>query len=403
MTKPPIILVLNAGSSSLKYSLINLGNPAQRSAGLIARIGETDSTHTHQVNGTSSTSLLAISSHTQAVQRVFTSLSADNNFDPSSLIAIAHRVVHGGEHFSKPAIIDMHLMSTLRELTALAPLHNPANITGIEACQQQFPDIQQIAVFDTAFHQTLPAHAYRYAVPEYWYQDHAIRRYGFHGSSHAYILSATAEFLNKPPSECNLISLHLGNGASACAIANGVSVDTSMGMTPLEGLVMGSRCGDIDPGLLFYLQHLPGWSVETVEKALNNLSGLKGLCGENDMRLIHQRAEQGDLSAELARTLFAYRLKKYIGAYAAVLGRVDAVVFTGGIGENDSWIRATCLDNMQGFGLTIDPDCNKQATGPCARLNIEGAKIPVLRICTDEELQIARESYTHILLSLEKN
>lgn len=403
MTKTPIILVLNAGSSSLKYSLINLSNPAQRSAGLIARIGEMDATHTHQVNGTSSKTVLAVNSHAEAVERVFSRLSADNCLDSNSLIAIAHRVVHGGEQFSRPAIINTHLISTLRELIPLAPLHNPANIIGIEACQQQFPDIQQIAVFDTAFHQTLPAHAYRYAVPEHWYRDHAIRRYGFHGSSHAYILGETAAFLNKPPAECNVISLHLGNGASACAIANGLSIDTSMGMTPLEGLVMGSRCGDIDPGLLFYLQHLPGWSVETVEKALNNLSGLKGLCGENDMRLIHQRAEQGDSSAELARTLFAYRLKKYIGAYAAVLGRVDAVVFTGGIGENDSWMRAACLENMQNFGLTIDPDRNRQASGPITPINIEGAPIPVLRICTDEELQIARESYAHILLSSEKN
>ena len=399
----PFILVLNAGSSSLKYSLINLSKEYQRCSGLIDRIGETRSTHTQNLNGCSEKTELKISDHRQAIERVFSSLIQLPYYKPESLICVAHRVVHGGEYFHSPARIDTQVIHTIRDLISLAPLHNPANLLGIEVSLAQLPNVPQVAVFDTAFHQTLPEYAFRYAVPENWYREHAVRRYGFHGSSHAYVSEKAAQWLNRPSEKCNFISLHLGNGASACAIAQGCSVDTSMGMTPLEGLVMGTRCGDIDPSIIFYLQRHLQWSSADIENALNKHSGLKGICDENDMRSIHQRAEAGDQSAKLARIVFAYRLKKYIGAYMAVLGHLDAVIFTGGIGENDVWLREHCLEGLSGFGLRLDNSFNHHCNHTVTVISSVDSLVPILVVRTDEELQIAQESYQYLLLSSTKN
>ena len=396
------ILVLNAGSSSLKYSLIDLNHDQQRYSGLIDRIGETSSAHTQQVNGTSLKTELTIANHRQAIDLLFSSLNQQANFRPDMLACVAHRVVHGGERFQAPTQITPDVINAIRDLIPLAPLHNPANLLGIELSLAQLPNIPHIAVFDTAFHQSLPDYAYRYAVPESWYQQHAVRRYGFHGSSHAYIAQQAAGYLNKPIELCRFISLHLGNGASACAIANGCSVDTSMGMTPLEGLVMGTRSGDIDPSIIFYLQRALNWSSQEIENQLNKHSGLKGLCHENDMRTIHQRAEAGDQQAQLARTLFAYRVKKYIGAYMAVLGDVDALLFTGGIGENDRWLRQNCLDGLSRFGIALDKQLNQNCNQPTTVISSALSSIPILVIRTDEEFQIAKESYHTLLLSSEK-
>jgi acetate kinase len=396
------ILVLNAGSSSLKYSLIDIKNAQHRYSGLIDRIGETISSHTQHVNGTSLKTELRIADHRQAIDLLFSSLNQQPNFHPDTLACVAHRVVHGGERFHAPTRISPDVVHAIRELIPLAPLHNPANLLGIELSLAQLPNTPQIAVFDTAFHQSLPDYAYRYAVPESWYQQHAVRRYGFHGSSHAYIAEQAAQWLNKPITDCSFISLHLGNGASACAIAKGRSVDTSMGMTPMEGLVMGTRSGDLDPSIIFYLQRELNWSSQEIENQLNKHSGLKGLCLENDMRLIHQRAETGDRQAQLARSLFAYRVKKYIGAYLAVLGEVDALLFTGGIGENDCWLRQNCLEGLARLGLSLDSDLNQHSKNPITVISTSLSNIPILVIRTDEEFQIAKESYHSLLLSSEK-
>ena len=396
------ILVLNAGSSSLKYSLIDLNNTQDRCSGLIDRIGEDTSAHTLNLKGKSVKTELKIADHQQAIELLFTNLNQQAHYNPEQLVCVAHRVVHGGEKFHTPTLIDADVVEAIHALIPLAPLHNPANLLGIESCLVHLPNTPQIAVFDTAFHQSLPNYAYRYAVPKTWYEKYAVRRYGFHGSSHAYVAQQAAALLNKSVTDCNFISLHLGNGTSACAIANGRSIDTSMGMTPLEGLVMGTRSGDIDPSIIFYMQKQLQWSSQDIETALNKKSGLKGLCGDNDMRIIHQRADCGDQAAILARTLFAYRLKKYIGAYIAILGQVDALIFTGGIGENDKWLRLHCLEGLSTLGLVVNKELNQNCNNAITTISGSQSAIPVLVVRTDEELQIAKESYQYLLLSLNK-
>lgn len=313
------ILVLNAGSSSLKYRLYRSNPMTELAGGVIEQIRE--------------------GGHHAAILEVEKALEAAGIASLAELDAIGHRVVHGGERFSESVRIDAKVMTAIRELIPLAPLHNPANLEGIEIAGTRAPAVPQVAVFDTAFHQTLPAYAYRYALPEESYTRMGVRRYGFHGTSHHYVAKEAAVMLGMQLAESNLITLHLGNGASVCAIRGGRSVDTSMGFTPLEGLVMGSRSGDIDPAILFYLSREYGYTLDALDSMLNKESGLLGLCGENDMRLIHEKIAEGDPRATLAHEIFCYRIIKYIGAYAAVLGRVDAVVFTGGIGENDAITR----------------------------------------------------------------
>lgn len=391
------ILVLNAGSSSLKYSLIALDSQQSLLSGIIERIAEPQSLHRFQLDGAEHRRQQPISDHQQALQELFAVLDDSQLLLPGELACIGHRVVHGGEAFCQPALITQDVIAQIENMIALAPLHNPANLLGIRVAMRLAGEVPQVAVFDTAFHQTLPDYAYRYPLPEQLYRQHGVRRYGFHGSSHSFVARQAAEFLGKPLADCNLITLHLGNGASVTAISGGVSVDTSMGMTPLEGLMMGTRSGDVDPAIIFYLARTLGISNQEIETLLNKNSGCKGICGENDMRAIHEMADAGNANAQLALAMYAYRIKKYIGAYFAVLGRVDALVFTGGIGENDAWLRDKCCQDLRGMGIEIDASRNHSTAKPIARISADEAKVAVLVIATNEELEIAMQAQRCLL------
>ena len=385
------ILVLNAGSSSLKWKLFEMQHHTLLASGLMEGITEKmGAIHLHYKTQTY-TQKVRIKDHEDAFRLLFESFKKEQIVDlEKGLSAIGHRVVHGGEHFTKPTKIDAQILEQLSGLNKLAPLHNPANILGIQTVLKMAPYIPNIAVFDTAFHATLPEYAYRYALPHELYEQHQIRRYGFHGTSHHYVALKAAEILQKPLHNLNLITLHLGNGASACAIKNGVSVDTSMGFTPLEGLVMGTRSGDIDPAIITYLIDQLQMSTQEVDTLLNKQSGLKGICDVNDLRTILQRADKGDKRATLALEIFTQRIKKYIGAYIAVLGHVDAIVFTGGIGEHAPTVRAMVLEGLEeSFGLLLDQHHNVNNN---ITLHQEKSRIALLVIETNEELQIAIES-----------
>jgi acetate kinase len=321
-----------------------------------------------------------------------TAALAEGEVEMSDLLGIGHRVVHGGEEFREPTLIDDDVIAAIRRQIPLAPLHNPANLLGIEVTRARRPDVPQVAVFDTAFHHSLPPHAYHYAIPYQLYQALQIRRYGFHGTSHEYVAKAAASYLRRPLESLNLIVLHLGNGASAAAIQAGRSVDTSMGMTPLEGLMMGTRCGDIDPAIVFFLATTGGKSLEEIEGLLNSGSGLRGVCGENDMREALELAASGNQRANLAIEMYAYRIKKYVGAYFAVLGRVDAVVFTAGIGENSAEIRARSCAGLSGLGIEIDPAKNGWRLAGVCEIQRKGSPVRILVVPTNEELEIAEET-----------
>lgn len=361
--------------------------------GVLERIGEQQSAHQYQLEQIGTKIVhVPIENHQQGLTAIFQILvefALLKNI--ADLLCIGHRVVHGGEQFYQPTLIDKRVLAQIKKMIPLAPLHNPANITGIEEAMAYAKGVPQVAVFDTAFHQTMPAYAYQYAVPHEWYVDMGVRRYGFHGTSHYYVAKQAAQYLKKPLESLNLITLHLGNGASMTAIAAGKSIDTTMGMSPLEGIVMGTRCGDLDPAIVFYLNRL-GLSNAAIESALNKKSGLKGLCGENDMRSVHEMADAGDKSAQLALAMYSYRIKKYIGAYFAILGRVDALVFTGGIGEHDSWLREQCCTQLNALGIVIDHDKNTLAKGELTEINQAGLALKVLVIATNEELEIAQQA-----------
>jgi acetate kinase len=327
------------------------------------------------------------------MQKIASALSSTHAIsDASDLLGIGHRVVHGGEAFKEPTQIDEQVLATIREQIPLAPLHNPANISGIEVATSEFSGVPQVAVFDTAFHQSIPRHAYHYAIPRQLYTEHRVRRYGFHGTSHRYVAAQTARYLGQPLEKTNVIVLHLGNGASATAVRDGKSVDTSMGMTPLEGLIMGTRCGDIDPALVFHLVRVTGRSNDELESILNKDSGLKGICGQSDMREVVELAESGDDLAQLAIEMVAYRLKKYIGAYYAVLGRVDAIVFTAGIGENNPALREQTCRDLTSLGFAVDPEKNVVRGGGAREIQTDDSRVKILVIPTNEELQIALDT-----------
>ncbi len=310
----------------------------------------------------------------------------------NDLYGIGHRVLHGGEAFWKPTLINSKVVEVIREMIPLGPLHNPPNLMGIEFMLKMTPSIPQVAIFDTAFGQTMPPHAYHYALPYKYYKDLHIRRYGFHGTSHQYVSKQAALFLDKPLGECNVITLHLGNGSSTTAVKDGKCVDTSMGLTPLEGLVMGTRCGDMDPAIVPFLGKTLGLSFDQLDTILNKQSGLKGICGTNDMREIERLAAGGDLNAALAIDMFCYRIKKYIGSYSAVLGRVDAIVFTGGIGENAIDIRKQCCSNLENIGITIDDAKNSAQSRKERTISTDASTVKVLVIPTNEELEIAQQT-----------
>jgi acetate kinase len=307
-------------------------------------------------------------------------------------VAVGHRVVHGGERFGEAVLVDEPVVAAIEELAPLAPLHNRVNVTGIRVAQAAFPGVPQVAVFDTAFHRSLPPEAYTYAVPREWRERLGVRRFGFHGTSCAYVSRRAAAFLGRDPAGVNLIVLHLGNGASATAVEGGRSVDTSMGLTPLEGLVMGTRSGDVDPALCAYLGRVAGFDTQDVEEALGRHGGLLALAGTGDMREVRRRAADGDGEARLALDVYCRRIRKYVGAYYAVLGRVDAIVFTGGVGENDAATRATSLAGLERFGVAVDPARNEAAGGGERAISPPGAEVAVLVIPTDEEWEIARQA-----------
>ncbi|MEX3103023.1 MULTISPECIES: acetate kinase [unclassified Streptomyces] len=390
------VLVLNSGSSSVKYQLLDMADGSRLATGLVERIGEETSRlkHTDLTSDVTRERTGPIPDHGAALKSVAEELAADGlGLDSPELAAIGHRVVHGGQTFTKPTVIDEVVLAEIERLIPVAPLHNPANLTGIRTAQALRPDLPQVAVFDTAFHTTMPESAARYAIDVATADEHRIRRYGFHGTSHAYVSRATAELLGKAPEEVNVIVLHLGNGASASAVRGGRCVDTSMGLTPLEGLVMGTRSGDLDPAVIFHLARVGGMSTDDIDTLLNKRSGLVGLCGDNDMREIRRRVDAGDEAAELAFEIYVHRLKKYIGAYYAVLGKVDAVAFTAGVGENAAEVRAAALAGLEGLGLAVDPARNAVRGGAARLISPEGARVAVAVVPTDEELEIATQTY----------
>ena len=383
------VLVLNAGSSSLKYQVLDAVTGETAASGLVEQIGgagrlrHTTGTAVHERDVTCRDHREALAAAQEALRDHGPDLGAVD------LFAIGHRVVHGGARFAEPVVIDDDVLAAIRELVPLAPLHNPANLEGIRSARDCFPDVPQVAVFDTAFHQTLPAAAHTYAVPALWRKRHQVRRYGFHGTSHRYVSRRTADLLGRAPEDCNVIVLHLGNGASACAVQGGRSIDTSMGLSPLEGLVMGTRSGDVDPALGAYLARVAGLDAVAYDEALNTRSGLLGLGGTSDLRELEQRRARGDADADLAFAVMVHRLRKYVGAYAVVLGRVDAIAFTGGIGENSARVRAAVLEGLGVLGVVLDAEAN--ADGPRERrVTTAGSRVAAWVVPTDEELEIAR-------------
>jgi acetate kinase len=367
-------------------------------SGLLEKIGSAESRFLQErltAKGTYETREIArpVADHWEGFEFIMKTNADDRIIkNDSELLSIGHRVVHGGELFHKPTLIDDKVIATIRKLIPLAPLHNPHNLLGIEVTRKRSPHVPQVAVFDTAFHQTLPPHAYHYALPSELYTDHNVRRYGFHGTSHHYVAKKAAHHLGKSFDEVNLITLHLGNGASAAAIRKGKCIDTSMGLTPLEGLVMGTRCGDLDPSVHFYLMRQTGMSAEDIETLLNFRSGLKGICGTNDMRMIQQQVQKGNERAILALDLFCYRIKKYIGAYLSVIGKVDAVVFTGGIGENSVLVREKACSRLEHIGISLDAQKNEAASGSVSEIQKSGVDLKLMVIATDEELEIAHQT-----------
>ena len=391
------ILVLNSGSSSLKFQLFSKDDLQVLASGLIESIGEVQGMIALDYRNTSGEHHIekkqVINSHREAIGMMAAIFKEEAILpDVQELAGVGHRVVHGGEAFHEPTLVNKEVLEGIRHLNPLAPLHNPANITGIEVVLEKMPQVPQVAVFDTAFHQTIPDYAYLYALPHALYKEQKVRRYGFHGTSHKYVSQKAALYLQRPIEELKIITLHLGNGASAAAIDNGVCVDTSMGLTPLEGLVMGTRSGDLDPAILFYLARETGMDMDALDILLNKESGLKGICGNNDMRSIEMMARSGDAQALLAFHIFCYRIKKYIGAYMAVLGGVDCLVFTGGIGENSASVRAACLTGLTRIGLTLDPVRNEEKLADVMEIQVKQSPSAILVIATDEELEIAQQT-----------
>ncbi|MCF6334696.1 MAG: acetate kinase [Spirochaetales bacterium] len=392
------ILTLNCGSSSAKYQVYDWQKKEVLASGIVERVGD-DSVIEHNRTGEEQyTKAKACANHTEAIQLIMETIldpevGAIKNMD--EIKAVGHRVVQGGEKFNKSLIIDEEALRTFKEVSGLAPLHNPANIQGIEAAMKVLPGVPQCAIMDTAWHQTMPEKAYLYALPYEWYTKYNVRRYGYHGTSFLYVSKRAAVLLGKDPSELNLIICHIGNGASICAVKNGVSVDTSMELTPLEGLIMGTRSGDFDPAIIFYLMNSTELSADEIEKALNKKSGILGISGKyTDRRDIQKAASEGDHRAELAMNMEVYRLKKYIGSYAAALGKVDAVIFTAGVGEMAPLIRTKVLEDLNNLGIVTDAEKSMISKTRNAETDItgEGSKVKVFVIPTDEELVMTEDA-----------
>jgi len=390
------VLVVNCGSSSIKYQLYQMPEGTVLARGLLERIGEPGSRLTHAARGASRTTAVTAPGHESGMALILRAL-----IDPEQGVigaiaeigAVGHRVVHGGEAFTGSVLIDDAVIASVEKYADLAPLHNPPNLTGIRAAQRELPGVPQVACFDTAFHATIPEVAYVYALPFELYEKHRIRRYGFHGTSHRYVARRAAALMGRGKYEVNLITCHLGNGCSITAVKNGRSVDTSMGLTPLEGLVMGTRSGDFDPAILFYLGD-KGYDMKTLNSLCNKQSGLLGVSGlSNDMRNLIAHAESGNARARLAISIFCYRIRKYVGAYTAVLGSLDALVFTGGIGENAVSVRAEVCADLPQIGLALDPARNAAAVRREAEISADASRVKVFVIPTNEEAAIAHDTF----------
>ena len=393
-----IIFVINSGSSSIKYQLINMPAATVLCSGIVERIGMEDAVIIHKTfkNGKElvKRETVEIADHTdglQEVARLLTDPETGVISDASAITAVGHRVVHGGESFAATTIIDHNVKEKIKKLFPLAPLHNPLNYLGIEIAEKLFAGAKQVAVFDTAFHQSIPPAAYRYAIPANFYNDYGIRAYGFHGTSHKYVSGKAIEYLQKDVSK--IITIHLGNGCSITAVNNGQSVETSMGLGPMNGLIMGTRCGDIDQSVIFYLVNQLGYDIENVNAILNKKSGMVGLTGMSDNRDIRAKIENGDKEALLAYEMCAYRIRKYIGAYSAVLNGLDAIVFTGGVGENDRLMRKLCASNLEYLGIELDEVSNQRRLEGLQEINSTKSKVKILVVPTNEELEIATQCY----------
>jgi acetate kinase len=389
MTKSHQVLVVNCGSSSVRLALLDPNTGRRQLTGTAERVGSSEATGCVRRDGDEHRVATGDGSYQAVLAQL---LAALTDTERAGLAGVGHRVVHGGQRFTASTRVDDSVLAELRELTELAPLHLPANIAGLEAARQALPDTAQVAVFDTAFHQSMPPVAYRYAVPQAWW-EHGVRRYGFHGTSHRYVSQAAADLLGRPLAELRMVTLHLGNGCSATAIQHGVSIDTSMGLTPLEGLVMGTRCGDLDPGVLGYIGHRLGLDLDRLLKELNTRSGLLGLSGlSNDMRTLCQAARDGSAAAALAIDVFCYRTAKTVGALAVALGGLDLLVFTGGIGEHVTEVREAVLSRLGVLGLRLDPSANLEHGRTTAGRISELGEVIAMVVATDEELLIARDT-----------
>jgi acetate kinase (EC 2.7.2.1) len=389
------VLVINSGSSSIKYQLIDPDTAESLANGLVERIGEDKGTIAHTYGGEKNTFSERIADHGAGLRRV---IEICDEIGPdlasSGVVAVGHRVVQGGAYFATATAVDDDVLERITELIPLAPLHNPANVKGIEVARELLPDVPHVAVFDTAFFRGLPKAAATYALDREIARKLSIRRYGFHGTSHQYVSQAVAEMLGR--TDLKQIVLHLGNGASASAVVGGHAIDTSMGLTPLEGLVMGTRSGDLDPAVVFHLRRVGGYDLDKIDDLLNKRSGLKGLCGNNDMREVHAMADSGDPEAQLALDVYAHRLRKYIGAYAAVMGGLDALTFTAGVGENDSQVRASACEGLGFLGVHLDAERNETRSKEARLISTDDSPVKVFVVPTNEELAIARQC-VHLL------
>lgn len=389
------ILVINCGSSSLKYQLFDMDNEEVLVKGLVERIG-IDGSRLKQEKGDDEYIIEEdMKDHTEAVKHVFDAITDKENgviADLSEIDAVGHRFVHGGEKITKSVVIDENVREAVKEYSKFAPLHNPANMMGLEACEKLLPNVKNVAVFDTAFHQSMPEENFLYGIDYKYYEDQAVRKYGFHGTSHDFITQKTAQVLEKDQKDLNMISCHLGNGSSICAIKEGKSFDTTMGLTPLEGLVMGTRSGDLDPTVVTFLMNEYGYDTKKMDNVLNKESGVLGVSGvSSDFRDLENAANDGNKRADIALKMFANRAKRYIAGYMAEVGNVEAIVFTGGIGENSITMRESIMEGFEQFGIKIDPEKNN-VRGGCHLVSTDDSKVKVFVIATNEELMIARDT-----------
>ncbi|AQT68996.1 Acetate kinase [Anaerohalosphaera lusitana] len=390
------VLVINAGSSSIKYQLYQMPEANVLAKGVVERIGEAGSVLSQKSDSKEHVFETEIKNHKQGMNLILETLATGESKvidDIQDIQAVGHRVVHGGEEFSGSVVIDDDVIASIEKFADLAPLHNPPNLTGIKAAQENLPNAKQVACFDTAFHASIPKVAYMYGLPYDIYEKYRVRRYGFHGTSHNYVARRAAEVLGKDFKDVKLITCHLGNGCSITAVKDGKSIDTSMGLTPLEGVMMGTRCGDIDPAIIFYLKD-KGYDVDEINKMCNKQSGLLGISGKsNDMRNLLEAVDEGDKQAELAVDMFSYRIKKYIGMYFAVLNGVDAIIFTGGIGENSTPVRERICTDLSAMGVKMDTALNDETVRKEGKISTEDSSVNVYIIPTDEEYAIAHDTF----------